>query len=295
MFRSLLFITTNISIMVLFTTILYFGVYFFAPQYLTFFQNSNVQLMIVISLIIGFTGSFITLFSSKWLAKRKMGLYVIETPNNETEEWLIENVAKIAFKAGIKMPEVAVFNGSPNAFATGWNRNNALVAFSDQLIYNLEPNELKAVIAHEIAHISNGDMVTMTLLQGIINTFVMFISWIAAKTVTSFISQRYRMINVFIEFMLISFFQVIFGTLASLITMWFSRHREYKADRLASEWTSPSDMYDALGRLAGIEPVKNTDNDMAVMGFLDKEGFMELFSTHPTIDKRRKYLSKVFS
>ena len=296
MFRSLLFITTNISFILLISTVLYFSISFFLPQYLYYFQDGKMQIMFGIFLVIGFLGSFFTLFSSKWLAKRRMGVYIIKKPITDEEKWLIDNVADISIKAGIGMPEVGVYQGNPNAFATGWNRNNALLVVSTGLYQGMTSDELRGVIAHEIAHISNGDMITMTLLQGLVNTFVLFFSWIASMFTVKLMNRIpfLNLLSPIFGFIIFNLFNVLFGFFGSLITMWFSRHREYKADKLAAELVGPQPIYDALGRLGGVKTDELTGG-LNTMGFLNKESFMNLLSTHPSIQDRRKELEDNFN
>ncbi len=276
--RILLFVATNIAVMVVLSIVIkVFGLDRAAG-------SSHVGLL-VMSAVVGFTGAIISLLMSKWMAKRSTGAHVIEQPGNEAEAWLVETVRKLATKAGIGMPEVAVYEGEPNAFATGAFRNSALVAVSTGLLQSMNKEEVEAVLAHEIAHIANGDMVTMTLVQGVVNTFVFFLARVIGSIVDRavFKSERGNGPGYFITVLVL---QVVLGVLAQIIVAWFSRHREFRADAGSAQYLgSPSPMVNALRRLGGVEPGALPENIKA-FGITDKAGFMALFSTHPPIEVR---------
>jgi len=245
--------------------------------------------LLILSFIVGFSGALISLFMSKWLAKMSAGVRVIETPSNEAEAWLVQTVAKLAKEAGIGMPEVGIFDGPPNAFATGWNRNNALVAVSTSLFDLMDTNEIEGVLAHEISHIKHGDMITMTLLQGVLNTFVFFISRLVAQIVAP--KDEEGNVNPF-AYMAISFaLEMLLSIFATMLAMWFSRYREYKADAGAVKLDGPQGIYYALAKLGQIPKEQVAlPKDMKAFGIV---GFLDLFSSHPPIEKRLENIKKV--
>jgi heat shock protein HtpX len=219
------------------------------------------------------------------MAKWSTGAHVIQQPANEAEAWLVETVRKLATKAGIGMPEVAIYEGAPNAFATGAFRNSALVAVSTGLLQGMNREEVEAVLGHEIGHVSNGDMVTLTLIQGVVNTFVVFFARIIGSIVDKavFRTERGNGPGYFITVIIA---QIVLGILASMIVAWFSRHREFRADAASANLLgTPSPMVNALRRLAGLEPGA-LPQSMSGFGITDKGGFMSLFSTHPPIEER---------
>jgi len=228
MMRIALFLLTNIAIMAL------IGIMFQLLGFEGLLQQNGVNLdlsaLLVYSAVIGFSGSFISLFLSKFLVKRAMGVTVIETPSNTTERWLVDTVTRQAKTAGIGMPEVGVFDSpAPNAFATGWNKNAALVAVSTGLMSEMTQDEVEAVLAHEVSHVANGDMVTLALIQGVVNTFVVFLSRIIGHVVDRVVFKTQRGHGP--AFFIVSIVsQIALGILASTIVMWFSRWREYRAD-----------------------------------------------------------------
>jgi len=252
-------------------------------------DQGTISGLLILSFIVGFSGALISLFMSKWMAKMSAGVRVIENPSNEAERWLVETVAKLAKSAGIGMPEVGVFDGPPNAFATGWNRNNALVAVSTSMFDLMDLNEIEGVIAHEISHVKHGDMITMTLLQGVLNTFVFFISRLIAqilapKDENGNVSQG--------AYMAISFgLEMLLSVFATMLAMWFSRYREYKADAGAVKLDGPEGIYYALAKLGQIPKDQVAlPKDMKAFGIV---GFMDLFSSHPPIEKRLENIKKV--
>jgi heat shock protein HtpX len=222
---------------------------------------------------------------SKFIAKMSTGAKVITGSEGETQAWLVETVRKLAEKAGIGMPEVAMYEGPPNAFATGAFRNSALVAVSTGLLQSMNRQEVEAVLGHEIGHVANGDMVTLTLIQGVLNTFVVFLSRIVGSIVDKavFNNERGTGPGYFITVIVC---QILFGLIASMIVSWFSRRREFRADAASAGLLgSPSPMVSALKRLGGIEPTALPES-MKALGINDKPGFMSLFSTHPPIEQR---------
>ena len=251
----------------------------------------NLNALLVMSAVIGMSGSFFSLLISKWMAKRSMGVELIEQPSTEDEYWLYHTVEKLANKAGINMPEVGYFNNpSPNAFATGWNKNEALVAVSTGLLQSMTQDEVEAVLAHEISHVANGDMVTLSLVQGVVNTFVVFFSRIIGHLVDRIIfkTERGHGAGYYITYMAA---QMVLGVLASIITMWFSRWREYHADAGAAKLSSPESMIAALRRLQGNQ-AEALPEDMAALGIV---GFQGLFSTHPPLEDRIQALVEQMS
>ncbi len=246
-------------------------------------DSSSVTGLAIIAVIIGFSGSFISLLLSKWMAKKSMGVRVIQTPSNEAESWLVNTVAKLAKKAGIPMPEVGVFDGPPNAFATGPSKSDALVAVSTSLFDMMDTKEIEGVLAHEINHIKHGDMITMTLVQGVLNALVFFISRIIANIIAPKDDEGEP--NPF-AYMAISFaLEMVLSIFASMLAMWFSRYREYKADSGAVEIDGPEGIYYALAKLGQIPKDKVAlPQDMKAFGIV---GFLgELFASHPPIEKR---------
>ena len=285
MLRIALFLGTNIAILLILSiTMSLFGVE-------GVLQDNGVDLnlnsLLLISAVIGFAGSFISLLMSKWLAKRSMGVKIIVTPNNETETWLLQTIKDISFNAKIKIPEFGIFNSQQmNAFATGASKNSSLVALSTALINHMNRDEIEAVIAHEVAHIKNGDMVTMTLIQGIINTFVIFFSRIIGHFVDRVIFkvQRGHGPAYYITSIIA---QIFLSILASIIVMWFSRKREYAADLSASKLVGPNKMISALKTLS-TKSQQNLPDQMAAFGISGKreKNYKSLFSSHPSIESR---------
>jgi len=252
-------------------------------------NDGSINGLLILSFVVGFSGALISLFLSKWLAKMSAGVRVIETPSNQAEEWLVNTVAKLAKEAGIGMPEVGVFDGPPNAFATGWNKNDALVAVSTSLFDMMELKEIEGVLAHEISHIKHGDMVTMTLLQGVLNTFVFFISRLIASIIAPRDEDGEE--NPF-AYMAISFaLEMLLSVFATMLAMWFSRYREYKADEGAVRLDGPEGIYYALAKLGQIPKEKVAlPKEMKAFGIV---GFLDLFSSHPPIEKRLEHIKEV--
>ncbi len=237
----------------------------------------------IIAAIIGFSGSIISLLLSKWMAKQTMGVRTIENPSSEAERWLVNTVAKLAQKANIPMPEIGVFDGPPNAFATGPSKSNSLVAVSTSLFDMMDTKEIEGVLAHEINHIKNGDMITMTLVQGVLNSLVFFISRIIANIIAPKNNEGEP--NPF-AYMAISFaLELVLSIFATMIAMWFSRYREYRADSGAVEIDGPEGIYYALAKLGEIPKNKVAlPQNMKAFGIV---GFLgEVFASHPPIPKR---------
>ncbi|MBK6356187.1 MAG: protease HtpX [Betaproteobacteria bacterium] len=283
--RIVLFLATNLAVMLVLsvaTSVL--GV----NKFLTA-NGLNIGMLLAFSAVIGFGGAFISLLMSKTMAKWSTGARVIESPNSSTEMWLVDTVAKLAKRANLPMPEVAIYDGEPNAFATGASKNNSLVAVSTGLLQGMTRDEAEAVLAHEVAHIANGDMVTMTLIQGVVNTFVVFLSRIVGYLVDSFLRRGdSENTGPGIGYMVTSLIcEVVFGLLASIIVAWFSRQREFRADAGASGLMgSPVPMQNALRRLGNLHTEPLPQN-MAASGIAGgKGGFMALFSTHPPLEER---------
>ena len=245
----------------------------------------NLNALLVISAIIGMTGSFISLAMSKWSAKKAMGVHVIESPQNKTERWLVSLVAKQAKEAGIGTPEVGIFQTpEPNAFATGMSRNNALVAVSTGLLQNMNADEIEAVVGHEISHVANGDMITMALMQGVVNTFVYFFASIIGHFVDRVIlkNDRGHGIGYFITQMIA---QVALSFLASILVMWFSRHREFHADAGGARLAGKEKMISALRALQRTHNPEDLPGQLAAFG-ISGGGARKLFMSHPPLEER---------
>ncbi len=280
--RIVLFVLTNIAVIAVLSIVLSVtGI----DRFLTA-QGLNVGMLLVFSLVVGFTGAIISLLMSKPMAKWSTGAHVIEHPSNSTEQWLLDTVRRLANRAGIGMPEVAVYDGEPNAFATGAFRNDALVAVSNGLLLNMTRDEVEAVLGHEIAHVANGDMVTMTLLQGVVNTFVVFLSRVVGYAVDRALARNNDQGPGIGYTVAVLVSQIVFGILASMIVAWFSRHREFRADAgSANLLGNPQPMVQALRRLGGME-ASHLPQSVAALGINQSAGFMELFSSHPPIEER---------
>ncbi|QXF34078.1 zinc metalloprotease HtpX [Photorhabdus luminescens] len=283
MMRIVLFLLTNLAVMLVFGIILS----------LTGIQRSSVQGLMIMAGLFGFGGAFVSLLMSKWIALRSVGGQVIEQPANEVEHWLVETVRRQAEQVNIAMPQVAIYAAPDiNAFATGARRNASLVAVSTGLLDNMSRAEAEAVIAHEISHIANGDMVTMTLLQGIVNTFVIFISRLLAQAVSSFLSgnsdeEESNSSGNPIVYMVVSMvLEIVFGILASIITMWFSRYREFHADAGSAKLVGREKMIAALQRLKTSYEPQEEGSMMAFCINGKAKTFSELFMSHPPLDKR---------
>jgi heat shock protein HtpX len=287
--RILLFVLTNFAVMaVLLVTTRILGV----DRFLTA-NGLNMTALAGFSLVIGFGGAIISLLLSKKMAKFSTGARVINQPQTADEAWIVQTVEKFAQKAGIGMPEVAIFEGAPNAFATGAFKNSALVAVSTGLLQSMTKEEVEAVIGHEVAHVANGDMVTMTLIQGVMNTFVVFLSRVVGYAVDSFLRRGsnsnsgpgigYMVTTIVMD--------IVLGFLAAIIVSWFSRQREFRADAGAAQLMGRKQpMINALARLGGLTPgqLPKTMQALGIAGGLGK-----LFATHPPMEQRIEALQKL--
>ena len=278
--RILLFVLTNIAVMVvvgIVTSLLGVGRY----------TGTNTGQLMIFSLVVGFSGAIISLLMSKSMAKMSMGVKIINQPANADEAWIVDTVRKFADKSGIGMPEVGIYEGEPNAFATGAFKNSALVAVSTGLLRGMTREEVEAVIGHEVAHVANGDMVTMALIQGVMNTFVVFASRIIGSLVDGFLRRGddrsgpgigYYVTTVVLD--------IVFGFLAGIVVAWFSRQREFRADAGSAQLMgNPRNMIAALQRLGGMHAEgQHMPKNLAAMGIAGSIG--QLFSTHPPMEAR---------
>ena len=281
--RTILFLATNMAIvLVLSVTMRLLGV----EPYLNA-NGLNLTSLLIFAAVMGFGGSFISLAISKWSVKRSMGVQVIDTPVNATEVWLVETVRKYSEKAGIKMPEVGVYDAPDvNAFATGMTKNSSLIAVSTGLLRQLTREEAEAVLGHEVSHAANGDMVTLALIQGVVNTFVMFLSRVIGYLVDKIVFKTERGTGpAFFVTMIVA--ELILGVLASIIVMWFSRRREFIADKGGADLAGRRNMIAALERLNGLHPPALPDK-MAAFGIAGGGGggLKRLFMTHPPLEER---------
>ncbi|MBN8764771.1 MAG: zinc metalloprotease HtpX [Thiobacillus sp. SCN 64-317] len=281
--RIVLFLATNLAIvLVLSFTMRILGV----EPYLTA-NGLNLGSLLIFAAVMGFGGSFISLAISKWMAKKSMGVRVIETPSNSTEFWLMETIRKYSADAGIGMPEVGIYDAPDvNAFATGMTRNSSLVAVSSGLLRQMTREEAEAVLGHEIAHVANGDMVTLALIQGVVNTFVMFLSRVIGHTVDRVVFKNEEGHGpAFFVTMIVA--ELVLGILASIIVMWFSRQREFRADRGGASLAGRGAMIAALERLGSLHPQPLPDK-MAAFGIAGgtPQGWKRLFMTHPPLEER---------
>jgi len=284
--RIFLFILTNVAVLLVINiTLRLLGVDRVVDQGGTI----NFSALMVLSAVIGFSGSIISLLMSKWMAKMSVGAQVIENPQDPTERWLVDTVRRQAQAAGIGMPEVAIYDAPDvNAFATGWNRNNALVAVSTGLLHSMSRDEAEAVLAHEVSHVANGDMVTLALIQGVVNTFVVFFSKIIGILVDRVLLKNDGRngpgIGAFVAEIAA---QLILGVLASIIVMWFSRQREYRADAGGANLAGRQKMISALERLkVNHEQAAAMPQNMSAMAISSGGGFSRLFMTHPPLEER---------
>ncbi|WP_439101984.1 protease HtpX [Congregibacter sp.] len=285
--RILLFLATNFAVLILVGTI--FTLLGFEGILAENGVDLNLKALLVFCGLFGMGGSLISLFLSKWMAKRGTGTYIIEKPRNRDEQWLVDTVGELASEAGIGMPEVGVFpSESPNAFATGWNRNAALVAISAGMLKRFPANEIRAVIGHEIGHVANGDMVTLTLIQGVVNTFVMFLARIIGHTVDRVVFKTERGYG--IGYFVVSIVaEIVLGIFASIIVFKFSRWREFRADKAGATLAGRGDMIAALERLRGNQEVsQDLPGELTAFGISEsaKQGFKALFSSHPPLEQR---------
>lgn len=282
--RVLLFLATNLAVMIVLSiTASLLGV----NRFLTA-NGLNLGTLLAFAALMGFGGAFISLLMSKTIAKWSTGAQVITHPSTSTELWLVQTVEKLAQRAGLPMPEVAIYEGEPNAFATGATKNSSLVAVSTGLLQSMSREEAEAVLAHEVAHVANGDMVTLTLIQGVVNTFVIFLARVVGYFVDSMLRRNDEessgpgigyMVTVIVC-------EIVFGILASIIVAAFSRYREFRADAGAARLMgTPSPMVAALRRLGGME-ANGLPQNMQAMGISGGKSWMALFSSHPPIEAR---------
>ncbi|QJD57879.1 protease HtpX [Pseudomonas sp. gcc21] len=287
MMRIVLFLATNLAIiLVASVTLSLLGVGSVHDGQ----GGMNLQSLLIFCAVFGFAGSFISLFMSKWMAKRGTGTRIIDTPQTRQEQWLVDIVAELAQKAGIGMPEVGIFpSRAPNAFATGWNKNNSLVAVSEGMLQRFSPNEIKAVMAHEIGHVANGDMVTLTLIQGVVNTFVMFFARIIGNFVDRAVFKNESSGPGIGYFVATIFAELVLGILASIIVMWFSRQREFRADAASAQLVGSGMMIAALERLRAEQGIPvEMPGEMTAFGINGnlKNGLAGLLMTHPPLEQR---------
>ncbi len=290
--RIFLLILTNLAIMLVLSVVLkFFGLERFFLDALGG-AGFNFTGMLIFSAAFGFGGAFISLLISKWMAKRATGAKVIESPANDTERWLVATTRQLSERAGIGMPEVAVFDSAaPNAFATGANRNKSLVAVSTGLLRDMNREQVKAVLGHEIGHIANGDMITLTLIQGVLNTFVIFLSRIIGMIVDRVVLRNERGFGIG-YFVTSIIAQILLGILASAVVMWFSRRREFRADAAGAELAGRSHMIGALETLRRSQGAAAMPESLAAFGISPsaRSGIARLFASHPPIDERIRAL-----
>jgi len=289
--RVLLFLATNIAVLLLVSVV--FNLLGFESILASNGVDLDLNSLLVFCALFGFSGSIISLLLSKFMAKRGTGTVVIETPRNRDEQWLLETVQTLATEAGIGMPEVGVFpSDNANAFATGWNRNNALVAVSTGLLRRFEEREVRAVLAHEIGHVANGDMITLSLIQGVVNTFVMFFARIIGHTVDRVVFKTERGYGIG-YFVVTIVAEIILGILASMIVMWFSRYRDYRADAAGARLAGRDGMIAALMRLKAEQGLpQDLPGEMTAFGIRSGSGsgLAALLRSHPPLDERIKAL-----
>ena len=281
--RIILFLATNVAVLLVLTVVLrVFGL----DQVATGATGLQLGPLLMFSAVVGFTGAIISLLMSKSMAKWSTGAHVIDQPRDQSEAWLVDTVKRLADRAKIGMPDVAIYDGPPNAFATGAFKNSALVAVSTGLLQSMNKEEVEAVLAHEVAHVANGDMVTMTLIQGVVNTFVVFLARVVGSIVDRavFRSEHGNGPGYFITVIVC---QIVFGLLASILVAWFSRQREFRADRGAANYLgTPNPLINALRRLGGVGEEATLPEGIKTLGITDKAGVMALFSTHPPLEQR---------
>ncbi len=275
MMRIVLFLATNFAVMIVLGIILN----------VTGIAGNSTGGILIMALLFGFAGSLISLFLSKTMALRSVGAEIIKEPRNNAERWLVETVKRQSAQAGIPMPDVAIYHSADvNAFATGATKNNSLVAVSTGLLNNMTQDEAEAVVAHEVAHIANGDMVTMTLLQGVLNTFVIFLSRMIATAVSTRNDNEGEGQNTAVYFLVSMVLEVLFGILATIIAMWFSRYREFRADAGSASLVGKEKMIAALQRLQHVHEPQEMQGSLNAFMINGKRS--ELFMSHPPLEKR---------
>jgi heat shock protein HtpX len=283
--RIVLFLLTNLAVMaVLLLTTKLLG--------LDRTLGSGYTSLLGFALVIGMGGSFISLLLSKWMAKRSMGVEILDPNNIRDKEaaWLYQRVSEISRDAGIKTPEVGIYEGAPNAFATGWNRDDALVAVSTGLMQVMNKEEIEGVLAHEIGHVANGDMVTLSLIQGVVNALVIFLARIVGSIIDKAVFKN-REGNGIGYYAAVFIAEIVLGILASIIVMWFSRFREYRADEASVRLVGTHKMVNALKKLQSLKENPPLPKEMAAFG-ISGGSFMSLFSSHPPLEKRIENLLK---
>jgi heat shock protein HtpX len=285
--RIILFLATNMAILVLLGIVMsLLGV-----------DSRSTSGLLLMAAMFGMGGSFLSLALSKWIAKKSTGAQVITEPSNPTEQWLYDTVRRMAEQAEIGMPEVAIYNSADmNAFATGMKKHNALVAVSTGLLQNMSKDEAEAVLAHEITHVACGDMVTLSLIQGVLNTFVIFLSRIAANIISNFLSgdEEGEGLGFFGYMAVVIVLEIVLGLFATIIVMWFSRRREFTADKGAAYLTSKEKMVGALRRLQAHHEPSHLPDQVAAFGIRPKKGGMaNFFRSHPPLDDRIAALQKL--
>lgn len=283
--RVFLFLLTNLAVMVVLSIV----TNLLGLNQALAANGLDFGALLMFSAIFGFGGAFISLLLSKTMAKWSTGAKVLDSPRSEGETWLLATVKRLADKAGIAMPEVALYEGEPNAFATGAFKNSALVAVSTGLLNAMSREETEAVLGHEVAHVANGDMVTLSLIQGVVNTFVIFLARVVGSIVDKTVFRTERGIGPGYYITVLAC-EILFGVLASIIVCWFSRQREFRADAGSAKYLgTPQPMMHALARLGGLPPGE-LPKSLAGFGITDKPGFMSLFATHPPIEARIRAL-----
>lgn len=293
--RIFLFLITNIAILAVISFMLsIFNVQPFLTQH-----GLNYQSLLIYAIIIGFSGSLISLFISKWMAIHGFGVRIIESPKDAVESWLFSEISSLAKRNNIGMPEVGIYDSpEPNAFATGWNKNNALVAVSTGLLNSMDREGIEGVLGHEISHVANGDMVTLALIQGVVNTFVIFFARIAAFFMTQFLrkDETEQPHDGFVYYGVALLFEIIFGILATAIVMWFSRYREFRADAGSAQLVGKQKMISALKQLKGLS-TKAVEDDRApafnAMKISHQSRWLSIFASHPPLEKRIQALEKM--
>ena len=280
--RIVLFLVTNLAVVLVLSVVLRV----LGLDRVVQANGLDVPSLLVFSFVVGFTGAIISLLMSKPMAKWSTGAQTIVTPRNEAEAWLVETVRRLAQKAGVGMPEVAIYEGEPNAFATGAFKNSALVAVSTGLLQSMNKEEVEAVLGHELAHVANGDIVTLTLIQGVVNTFVVFLARVVGYFVDKTIFRTERGIGPG-YYVTVIVCEIVFGILASVVVAYFSRRREFRADAGSAQYLgSPTPMVHALARLGGLEP-GSLPPSIAASGITGgRSGLMALLASHPPIEER---------
>lgn len=291
--RIFLFLLTNLAVMVVLSiTMSVLGVGRFMSA-----NGLDLTQLLIFSALVGFTGSIISLLMSKWMAKQSTGAHVIDprAPGNSREAWLVDTVHQLADRAGIGHPEVAIYQGEPNAFATGAFKNDALVAVSTGLLESMTEEEVAAVLAHEVAHIANGDMITLTLIQGVVNTFVVFLARVVGYFVDRVVLKNDREGTGIGYFATVIVCEIVFGIIASIIVAWFSRQREYRADAGSANLMGAREpMIRALARLGGLQPGE-LPKSFEASGISGGGAISALFATHPPIEARIQALQNARS